>query len=179
MRHWCPPDNNFVRNRRAARARREGRLATESLVFVEKLEFLPDRVMPPRCTTAKEFAARELRMTKSLSSIFIVVLIVIVTAMIVGTLLDFIPWDIRRFLGYVIVPVAVLWFLWSWLKGHAEQRGDQNQLDVLEETVQEHERGRHDNTEYIKKQIFFIERDHKRTPDVQRLLERARRAIQN
>jgi len=29
------------------------------------------------------------------------------------------------------------------------------------------------NTDYIKKQISFIERDHKRTPEVQRLLERA------
>jgi hypothetical protein len=87
--------------------------------------------------------------------------------------------DIRRSVGYVIVPVAVLWLLWSWFKSHAVQRGDQNELDVLEDTVSEHERGRHDNTEYIKKQIFFIERDHKRTPEVQRLLERARRAIQD
>jgi hypothetical protein len=66
----------------------------------------------------------------------------------------------------------------SWFKRNAKQRADQNELDVLEETVQEHERGRHDNTEYIKKQISFIERDHKRTLDVERLLERARRAIQ-
>jgi hypothetical protein len=116
--------------------------------------------------------------TKRLISLFIVVLLFAVTAAIIGTILDFIAWDIRRFLGYVIVPVAVLWFLWSWFKWHAKQRGDQNELDVLEETVQEHERGRHDNTEYIKKQIFRIERDHKRTPEVQRLLERARRAIQ-
>jgi len=97
-------------------------------------------------------------------------------AVLVGV--GLILWDIRRSLGYVIVPVAVLWFLWSWFKWHAKQRGDQNELDVLEETVQEHERGRHDNTEYIKKQIFIIERDHKPTPEVQRLLERARRAIQ-
>jgi hypothetical protein len=60
-----------------------------------------------------------------------------------------------------------------------KQRGDQNELDVLEETVQEHERGRHDNSGYIKKQMFFIEREHKQTPQVQRLLERARRAIEN
>ncbi len=78
-------------------------------------------------------------------------------AVLVGV--GLILWDIRRSLGYVIVPVAVLWFLWSWFKWHAKQRGDQNELDVLEETVQEHERGRHDNTEYIKKQIFIIERD--------------------
>src|SRR6266403_1960791 len=111
-------------------------------------------------------------------SFLMLILLIAVTAMIVGTIVDFIPWDIRRSLGYVIVPVAVLWFLWSWSKWHAKRRGDQNELDVLEETVQEHERGRHDNTEYIKKQIFSIERDHKRTPEVQRLLERARRAIQ-
>jgi hypothetical protein len=43
--------------------------------------------------------------------------------------------------------------LWSWFKRNAKKRADQNELDVLEETVQEHERGRHDNTEYIKKQI--------------------------
>ncbi len=117
-------------------------------------------------------------MTKRLIAVFISVLVFAVTAMIVGTILDFIPWDIRRYLGYIIIPVAVLWFLWSWFKWHAKQRADQNELDVLEETVQEHKRDRHDNTEYIKKQIFYIERDHKRTPEVQRLLERARRAIQ-
>jgi hypothetical protein len=117
-------------------------------------------------------------MTRRLSSIFILVLLIAVTATIVGTLLDFIPWDIRRSLGYVVVPVAVLWFLWSWFKWHAKQRGDQNELDCLEEVVQEHERGMRDNTKTIKEQVFFIERDHKRTPEVQRLLERARRAIQ-
>ena len=74
-------------------------------------------------------------------------------------------------LGYVIVPVAVLWLLWSWFKWQTKWRGDQNELDVLEATVQEHERGGHDNTDYIKKQISFIERDHKRTPEVQRLLD--------
>jgi hypothetical protein len=71
------------------------------------------------------------------------------------------------------------WPLSSWFKRGAKERGNQNELDVLEETVREHERGRHDNTEYIKKQMAFIERDHKRTPEVQRLLERARRAIEN
>jgi RsiW-degrading membrane proteinase PrsW (M82 family) len=114
-----------------------------------------------------------------LGAIFIWVLLIAVTAMIVGAIFDFVPWDICRYLGYVIVPLAVLWFLWSWFKWHAKQRGDQNELDVLEETVQEHERGRHDDTEYIKKQIFFVERDHKRTPEVQRLLDRARRAIED
>jgi hypothetical protein len=82
-------------------------------------------------------------------------------------------------LGYVIVFVVALWVLWSWSKSQTKRRGDQNELDVLEETLQEHELGRHDNTDYIKKQIFFIERDHKLTPEVQRLLERARRAIQD
>jgi hypothetical protein len=81
--------------------------------------------------------------------------------------------------GYVIVAVVVLWLLWSWFKSSAKRRGDQNELDVLEETVQEHERGRHDNADYIRKQIAFIERDHKPTPEVLRLLERARRAIQD
>ena len=76
-------------------------------------------------------------------------------------------------LGYVIVPVAVLWLLWSWFKWQTKRRGDQNELDVLEATVQGHERGGHDNTDYIKKQSSFIERDHQRTPEVQRLLERA------
>lgn len=81
-------------------------------------------------------------------------------------------------LAYVVVSVALVWFLWSWSKWSAKQRGDQNELDALEETVLEHERGRRDNTEYIKKQIFFIERDHKPTPAVRRVLERARRAIE-
>ena len=116
-------------------------------------------------------------MSRRLIFVVVWVLVFFVTALIVGTILGFIPWGIRRYLGYVIVPVAVLRLLWSWFKWHAKQRADQNELDVLEETVQEHERGRHDNTEYIKKQIFFIERDHKPTPQVQRLLERARRAI--
>jgi hypothetical protein len=99
-------------------------------------------------------------MTKRLIFVVTVVLLIVATVMIVGA----IPLGIRSYLAYVIVPVAVLWFLWSWSKWRAKQRGDQNELDVLEETVQEHERGRHDNTDYIKKQIFFIERDHKPTP---------------
>jgi hypothetical protein len=80
-------------------------------------------------------------------------------------------------LGYVIISVAALWYLWSWSKSQSKRRGDQNELDALEETIQEQELGRHDNTDYIKKQIIFIERDHNLTPEVQRLLERARSAI--
>lgn len=120
-----------------------------------------------------------LKRTKRFSPILILVLLFVVAAMIVGSLLDFIPWAIRHQLGYVVIPIAVLQLLWSWFKWRAKQRGDQNELDVLEETVQEHERGRHDNTEYIKEQMSFIERDHRRTPEVQRLLERARRAIED
>jgi hypothetical protein len=93
-------------------------------------------------------------MTRRLIFVVMVVLLFVVAAMIVVTILDFIPWGIRRYLGYVIAPVAVLWLLWSWFKRHAKQRGDQNELDVLEETVQEHERGRHDNTEYEKSTTF-------------------------
>jgi hypothetical protein len=47
-------------------------------------------------------------MTRRLVSVVIWVLVFVVTAMIVGTILGFIPWGIRRYLGYVIVPVAVL-----------------------------------------------------------------------
>jgi hypothetical protein len=68
--------------------------------------------------------------------------------------------------------------LWAWLKWLAKERGDQNDFDVLEETVQEHERGKRDNTKYIKEQLFLIERDHTLTPKVHQLLERARRAVQ-
>jgi hypothetical protein len=127
-------------------------------------------------------AARSIGRLPKKSGIFtpavILVLLFAVAAMIVGTALDYIPLSIRRSLDYVIVPVAVLWFLWSWFKWYAKRRADQNELDVLEETIQEHERGRHDNTEYIKKQIAFIERNQKLTPELQRLLERARNAIQ-
>jgi hypothetical protein len=93
------------------------------------------------------------QMNRRLVALVILVLLFVVSAMIVGAILNPIPWDIRRYLGYVAIPVAVLWFLWSWFKWHAKQRGDQNELDVLEETVLEHEQGRHDNSEYIKKQI--------------------------
>jgi hypothetical protein len=117
-------------------------------------------------------------MTRRLIFAVVWLLVFVVTAMIVGTILGFVPWGIRRYLGYVIVPLALLWLLRSWLKWHAKQSADQNELDVLEETVHEHERGRHDNTKYIKEQIRFVERDHKPTPQVRRLLERARRAIQ-
>jgi hypothetical protein len=111
-------------------------------------------------------------------TLFFILILYAVTAMIVGAILDYVPGNLRRPLGYVLIPVAVLWFLWSWFKWHAKRRADQNLLDCLEETVQEHERGRHDNTEYIKKQIAFIERNQQFTPEIQRLLERARNAIQ-
>lgn len=98
--------------------------------------------------------------------------LLVVSAMVVGALFNFIP-----NLGYVVIPVAVLWFIWSLVKRQSKQRGDQNELDVLEETVRDYEQGRYTNAEYIKKQIFSIEHDHKVTPEVKRLLERARRAI--
>jgi hypothetical protein len=110
--------------------------------------------------------------------IIILVLLFAVTALVVGATLGYMPGNIRRSLDYVVIPIAVLWFLWSWFKWHGERRANQNLLDVLEETIQEHERGRHDNTEYIEKQIAFIERNQKLTPKLQRLLERARNAIQ-
>jgi hypothetical protein len=117
-------------------------------------------------------------MKTRLVTFFIWVLLLAAAAMIVGGILDLIPWHVRRYFGYVAVPVAILWFLWSWFKWRAKQLGDQNELDCLEEVVQEHERGKRDNTKTIKEQMFFIERDHKRTPEVQRLLDRARRAIE-
>jgi hypothetical protein len=93
--------------------------------------------------------------TKRLGSIFVIVLLFVVPAIIAGVLLDLTPSNIRRYLGYVIIPAGGLWLFWSWFKRYTKQRGDQNELDVLEETVREHERGRHDNTEYIKQQIFL------------------------
>jgi hypothetical protein len=112
-----------------------------------------------------------------LATAVISILLFAVAVMIVGAARDYLPESVGRSLDYVIIPVAVLWFLWSWFKWHARQRGDQNLLDVLAATVQEHESGRHNNTEYIKKQIAYIERNQKLTPEVERLLERARVAI--
>jgi hypothetical protein len=59
-----------------------------------------------------------------------------------------------------------------------EQRADQNELDCLEEVVQEHERDRRDNTKTIREQISCIEGRPNRTQEAERLLERARRAIE-
>jgi hypothetical protein len=109
----------------------------------------------------------------------VIVLGFVAPTLVAWCLFNFAPGAIARPLGYVIILVGVFSFLWSWFKRHLRRRGDQNELDVLEETVQEHERGGHDNSEYIRKQLFFIERDHKPTPEVLRLLERARRAIEN
>jgi hypothetical protein len=75
--------------------------------------------------------------------------------------------------------LAVLWFLWSWFKWHKEQRGDQNELDCLEEIVQSFESGRYENPEYIKRQISDIESHHKTlSREAKRLLYRARCAIE-
>ena|SRR2546422_11513151 len=109
--------------------------------------------------------------------VFLMLLLFAVTAILVGTLLDFIPWDIRRLLGYIIIPIAVLWFLYSWFSWHHKQRGDQNELDCLDEVVQEHESGTRDNSETIKQQISIIEREHEHTPELTERLERARRTI--
>jgi hypothetical protein len=104
-----------------------------------------------------------------------VLLLFAVTAMLVGSLLSFIPTRIREWLGYIIIPVAVL--LYSWFSWHHKRREDQNELDCLEEVVQEHERGIRDNSKTIKEQISIIEREHKHTPELAKRLERARHAL--
>ena len=118
-----------------------------------------------------------LPMTKT-KAILLVLVLFVVSIMLVGSLSTFIPLHIQVWLDYTIISAAVLWFLWSWFNWYTKQRGDQNELDCLEEVVQEHERGIRDNSKTIREQIFFIERDHKKTPVVQNLLERARRALE-
>src|SRR6266700_4582887 len=124
--------------------------------------------------SVEEFSKMKGRRPLPVIGCFILLLVFVVTILA----FNLIPWDIRRYLGYIVIPAGALWYLWQFFKYLAKRRGDQNELDVLEETVQMYERGTYDNTEYIKKQIFFIERDHKPTPEIQRLLERARRAVQ-
>ena len=134
---------------------------------------------------------------KGLVGIVVWVLLLVVTAMILAAILDFIPWNIRRYFAPVVVPLAILWFLWSWFKWHMKQRSYQNLLDCLEETVLEHEQALHAPTgkysfsfdgaiereNYLKEQIYFIEL-HKhygswgdsRPGRAEKLLARARRA---
>lgn len=124
-------------------------------------------------TTKKPEAERK----KRFKPILVVLLMNVIALIVVVSIRDLIPSSIRRPLDYFIILAAALWMLWSWFKWRAKERGDQNELDVLEETVREHENGRRDNASYIKEQMIFIERDHKRTPRVRDILERARRAI--
>lgn len=52
-----------------------------------------------------------------------------------------------------------------------------NEIAWLYEVVDEQERGKHDNRNLIRKALPPIEREHKRTPELEALLQRARRAI--
>jgi hypothetical protein len=66
-----------------------------------------------------------------------------VTVMILNAILSFIPWDTRRYFGYVLIPVGVLWFLRSFFKWRRTQlvyqSAYQSALDCLEVAVLKHE----------------------------------------
>jgi hypothetical protein len=64
-----------------------------------------------------------------------------IAAMAVGSVLEF------DLLGYIVIPAAILWFSYSWFRGHREQVGDANDLQWLEELAHEHKQGICDHTE--------------------------------
>ena len=90
---------------------------------------------------------------------------------------DLFPTTFREWLGYIVIPLAVLSFLYSWFRWHRKQVGDSNELEWLDELVQEHEKGIRDNSNTLKRLILTIEREHKNTPDLTKRLERARRVL--
>jgi hypothetical protein len=55
--------------------------------------------------------------------------------------------------------------------------GDRNEIAWLYEVVDEQERGIHDNRNPIRKALPAIESEHNSTPELEALVQRARRAI--
>jgi uncharacterized membrane protein len=100
-----------------------------------------------------------------------------IAALLVGSLLDFVPTKYRDWLRYIVIPLAVLWFLYSWLRWHRKQAGDGNELEWLDELVQEQEKGVRNNSNTLRRLILTIEREHENSPDLTKHLERARRAL--
>jgi hypothetical protein len=118
-----------------------------------------------------------LSMKKRLFGLLIWIALFVIAAMIIGSLLDFLPRDVRTWLGYIVILVAILWFLWSWFKWHRKQVGDRNELEWLDELVDEHQRGVKDHSQRLEWLVATIEREHQPSSDLTRRLERARQVL--
>jgi hypothetical protein len=59
----------------------------------------------------------------------------------------------------------------SWLRWRTKEIGDRNEIAWLYEVVDEQERGIYDNRNLIRKALPNIESEHKRTPEVEALLQ--------
>lgn len=80
-------------------------------------------------------------------------------------------------LAWLIVAVAIIWFLRSFWRWRLKEAGDANELDWLDQVVREHLAGKQDHSETIRRAIADIERDHDWSPALARELRRAREAI--
>lgn len=81
-------------------------------------------------------------------------------------------------IAIVLIAVALVWLLWSWARWNFQQRGNANELDWLDELVREHQSGKRDRSETIRRLIVDIERGHDPSPMLERDLRRAREAIE-
>jgi hypothetical protein len=79
------------------------------------------------------------------------------------------------FLVFAIAAIASI--LHTWYRWRGKEIGDRNEMAWLYEVVDEHERGVRDNSRLIEKALPSIEREHKTTPELAALLQRARRAV--
>ena len=89
----------------------------------------------------------------------------------------FVPWEYRQWLGYAAAVAGIFWIMRSWLRWRTKEIGDRNEIAWLYEVVDEQKRGIHDNRNLIHKALPSIESEHNPTPELEALVQRARRAI--
>ena len=96
-----------------------------------------------------------------------------IAALAVASVLEF------DLLGYIVIPAAILWYPYSWFRGHREQVGDANDLQWLEELAHEHKQGICDHTEKLEWLIRLIEKEYEPSSALTKRLENVRRILKD
>jgi hypothetical protein len=118
-------------------------------------------------------------MRRLLGGLVVWFVLFLIAAMAVGSVSEFIPTTFQDFLGYIVIPAAILWFLYSWFRWHRKQAGAANELEWLEELAHEHKQGIRDHSEKLEWLIRVIEKEHEPSAALTKRLENVRRILKD
>jgi hypothetical protein len=110
-------------------------------------------------------------------AITIYVVLLAAAIVLVGYVLNFVPPKTRDYLLVIVLPVAVLWFLFSWYRWHRKQVGHANDLEWLDELLKEHLDGIRDNRKKLEWLMQTIEKEHAPSAALTKRLENVRRIL--